>query len=116
MWESRGIRHDLGRCDRQRVFEQRSFAPFRRKYESLLERAAHRRRARGMRSRIRGNWYRLSAAGLAIYAALLLVLRVPEVSQLWAILCSRLPWGRARAKAQMSVSMSAYPVRKEELA
>jgi putative peptidoglycan lipid II flippase len=40
----------------------------------------------------------LSAAGLVIYAALLLSLRVPEVSPLWAILCSRLPWGRARAK------------------
>jgi hypothetical protein len=40
----------------------------------------------------------LSAAGLVIYAALLLVLRVPEVSPLWAILCSRLPWGRARPK------------------
>ena len=40
----------------------------------------------------------LSAAGLVIYAALLLALRVPEVSLLWAILCSRLPWGRARAK------------------
>jgi putative peptidoglycan lipid II flippase len=40
----------------------------------------------------------LSAAGLVIYAALLLVLRVPEVSLLWAILRSRLLWGRARAK------------------
>lgn len=40
----------------------------------------------------------LSAAGLVIYAALLLVLRVPEVSQLWAILCSRLPRGAAWAK------------------
>ena len=40
----------------------------------------------------------LSAAGLVIYAALLLALRVPEVSLLWAILCSRLPWGRAQAK------------------
>lgn len=40
----------------------------------------------------------LSAAGLVIYAALLLALRVPEVSELWAILCSRLPWGRVRAK------------------
>lgn len=40
----------------------------------------------------------LSAAGLVIYAALLLALRVPEVNLLWAILCSRLPWGRARAK------------------
>jgi len=36
--------------------------------------------------------------GLAIYAALLLALRVPEVSQLWAMLGSRMPWGRARAK------------------
>lgn len=40
----------------------------------------------------------LSAAGLVIYAALLLALRVPEVSLLWAILCSRLPWSRAQAK------------------
>ncbi|MEH2497170.1 putative peptidoglycan lipid II flippase [Bradyrhizobium sp. AZCC 1678] len=40
----------------------------------------------------------LSAAGLVIYAALLLVLRVPEASQLWTILCSRLHWGRAWAK------------------
>ncbi|KRR10795.1 murein biosynthesis integral membrane protein MurJ [Bradyrhizobium valentinum] len=40
----------------------------------------------------------LSAAGLVIYAALLLALRVPEVSLLWAILCSRLSWGRAQAK------------------
>jgi len=40
----------------------------------------------------------LSAVGLAIYAALLLALRVPEVSQLWAMLGSRMPWGRARAK------------------
>jgi putative peptidoglycan lipid II flippase len=40
----------------------------------------------------------LSAAGLVIYAALLLALRVPEVSLLWGMLCSRLPWGRARAK------------------
>lgn len=40
----------------------------------------------------------LSAAGLVFYAALLLALRVPEVSELWAILCSRLPWGRVRAK------------------
>jgi putative peptidoglycan lipid II flippase len=40
----------------------------------------------------------LSAAGLVIYAALLLALRVPEVSELWAILCGRLPWGRVRAK------------------
>lgn len=40
----------------------------------------------------------LSAAGLVIYAALLLALRVPEVSPLWAILCGRLPWGRAWAK------------------
>ena len=32
MWESRGIRHDLGRCDRQRVHEHFSFAPLRRKY------------------------------------------------------------------------------------
>jgi hypothetical protein len=48
--ESRGIRHDLGRYDRQRVREHFSFAPLRRKYESLLEEAARRRRARGMRS------------------------------------------------------------------
>lgn len=40
----------------------------------------------------------LSAAGLVVYAALLLALRVPEVSLFWAILCSRLPWGRAQAK------------------
>lgn len=40
----------------------------------------------------------LSAAGLVIYAALLMALRVPEASQLWAILCSRLPGGRARGK------------------
>lgn len=40
----------------------------------------------------------LSAVGLVIYAALLLALRVPEVSQLWVILGSRMPWGRARAK------------------
>ncbi|MDA9432241.1 murein biosynthesis integral membrane protein MurJ [Bradyrhizobium sp. CCBAU 51627] len=40
----------------------------------------------------------LSAAGLVIYVALLLALRVPEVSELWAILCSRLPWGRVRAE------------------
>jgi putative peptidoglycan lipid II flippase len=40
----------------------------------------------------------LSAAGLVIYAALLLVLRVPEVSLLWAILRSRLPLRRAWAK------------------
>lgn len=49
----------------------------------------------------------LSAAGLVIYAALLLVLRVPEVSLLWAILRSRLPWGRARQdlyRSQMSVN------------
>jgi hypothetical protein len=45
MWESRGIRHDLGRCDCQRVHEHFSFAPPRRKYESLLEEAAHKRRA-----------------------------------------------------------------------
>jgi hypothetical protein len=31
MWESRGIRHDVGRCDRQRVREHFSFAPLRRK-------------------------------------------------------------------------------------
>lgn len=37
MSESHGIRHDLGRCDRQRVREHFSFAPLRRKYESLLE-------------------------------------------------------------------------------
>jgi hypothetical protein len=42
MWESRGIRHDLGRCDRQRVHEHCSFASLRRKYESLLEGAATR--------------------------------------------------------------------------
>lgn len=40
----------------------------------------------------------LSAAGLVIYAALLLAFRVPEVSELWAILCNRLPWGGVRAK------------------
>ncbi|MGY4496155.1 putative peptidoglycan lipid II flippase [Bradyrhizobium sp. GM24.11] len=40
----------------------------------------------------------LSTAGLVIYAALLLALRVPEVSQLWAILRSRLPSARAQAK------------------
>ncbi|MGY3234531.1 MULTISPECIES: murein biosynthesis integral membrane protein MurJ [unclassified Bradyrhizobium] len=40
----------------------------------------------------------LSAAGLVIYAALLRALRVPEVGELWAILCNRLPWGRVRAK------------------
>jgi hypothetical protein len=73
MWESRGIRHDLGRCDRQRVFEQRSFAPFLRKYESLLERAAHSRRARCMRSRIRGKAGFLAAAGLLEYALQFLV-------------------------------------------
>jgi putative peptidoglycan lipid II flippase len=38
----------------------------------------------------------LSAAGLVIYAALLLVLRVPEVSLLWAMLPAAL--GRPRAK------------------
>jgi hypothetical protein len=47
MWESRGIRHDLGRCDRRRVREHFFFAPLCRKYESLLEEAARRRRARG---------------------------------------------------------------------
>ena len=66
MWQSRGIRHDLGRCDRQRVLEQRSFAPFRRKYESLLEGAAHRRRARGTRSGIRRKSGFLAAAGLSL--------------------------------------------------
>ncbi|MGY3391338.1 putative peptidoglycan lipid II flippase [Bradyrhizobium sp. USDA 3311] len=39
-----------------------------------------------------------SAAGLVIYAALLLALRVPEVGELWAMLSSRLPWGCVRAK------------------
>jgi hypothetical protein len=43
MGESRGIRYDLGRRDRQRVHEHFSFAPLRRKYESLLQEAAHRR-------------------------------------------------------------------------
>ncbi len=51
MWESRGIRHDHGRCDRRRVRGHFIFAPLCRKYESLLEEAARRRRAR--RSRIR---------------------------------------------------------------
>jgi hypothetical protein len=45
MWESRGIRPDLGRGDRQRVDERFSLAALRGKYESLLEEAAHRRRA-----------------------------------------------------------------------
>jgi hypothetical protein len=47
MWESRGIRHALGRCDRQRVHEHFSFASLLRNYESLLEETTHRRRARG---------------------------------------------------------------------
>lgn len=68
MWESRGIRHDLGRCDRQRLREHFSFAPLRRKYESLLEHAALRRRARGMRSGIRRKAGFLAAAGLFDYA------------------------------------------------
>src|SRR5882757_2357026 len=42
MWESRGIRHDLGRCGRQRVREHFSFASLRREYESLPEEAARR--------------------------------------------------------------------------
>lgn len=68
MGESCGIRHDLGGCDRQRVREHFSFAPLRRKYESLLEEAARRRRARGMRSGIRRKAGFLAAAGLLDYA------------------------------------------------
>jgi hypothetical protein len=62
MWEPRGIRHDLGRCDRQRVREHFSFAAPRRKCESL-EKAARGRRARGMRPGIRSNAGFLAAAG-----------------------------------------------------
>jgi O-antigen/teichoic acid export membrane protein len=68
MWKPRGIRHDLGRCDRQRVREHFSFAPLRRKCENLLEKAARRRRARGMRSGIRRKAGFLAAAGLLDYA------------------------------------------------
>ncbi|KRR10796.1 lipopolysaccharide biosynthesis protein [Bradyrhizobium valentinum] len=68
MWESRGIRHELGRCDRQRVREHFSFAPLDRKYENLLEEAARRRCARGMRSGIRRKAGFLAAAGLLNYA------------------------------------------------
>ena len=67
MWESRGIRHDLGSCDRQRVREHFSFALLRRKYESLLEEAARRRRARHAMG-IRRKAGFLAAAGLLDYA------------------------------------------------
>jgi putative peptidoglycan lipid II flippase len=53
----------------------------------------------------------LSAAGLVIYAALLMVLRVPELSPLWAILRNRLPWAGRGHKPQMSADF-ACPVRK----